>query len=43
VACSATGHQKFIRFLDAVEREVPADKAVHAVLDNYTPPTSTST
>jgi transposase len=28
-------HQEFIRFLNAVEREVPADKAVHAVLDNY--------
>ena len=28
-------HQEFIRFLDAVEREVPADKAVHVVLDNY--------
>jgi hypothetical protein len=28
-------HQEFIRFLDAVEREVTADKAVHLVLDNY--------
>ena len=28
-------HQEFIRFLNAVEREVPADKAVHLVLDNY--------
>ena len=28
-------HQEFIRFLNAVEREVPADKAVHVVLDNY--------
>ena len=28
-------HQEFIRFLDAVEREVPADKAIHAVVDNY--------
>lgn len=28
-------HQEFIRFLNAVEREVPADKAVHAILDNY--------
>src|SRR5207248_11582166 len=26
-------HQEFIRFLNAVEREVPADKAVHVVLD----------
>ena len=24
-------HQEFIRFLNAVEREVPADKAVHVV------------
>jgi len=28
-------HQEFIRFLNAVEREVPANKAVHVVLDNY--------
>jgi transposase len=28
-------HQEFIRFLNAVEREVPAGKAVHVVLDNY--------
>jgi transposase len=28
-------HQEFIRFLNAVEREVPPDKAVHVVLDNY--------
>ena len=28
-------HEEFIRFLNAVEREVPADKSVHAVLDNY--------
>jgi transposase len=28
-------HQEFIRFLDAVERQVPADKALHVVLDNY--------
>jgi len=28
-------HQEFIRFLNAVEREVPAGKAVHAILDNY--------
>jgi hypothetical protein len=32
-------HQEFIRFLNAVEREVPAGKTVHAILDNY-PPTS---
>ena len=28
-------HQEFIRFLNAVEAEVPAGKLVHAVLDNY--------
>jgi len=28
-------HQEFIRFLNAVERHVPADKTVHVVLDNY--------
>ena len=28
-------HQEFIRFLNTVERQVPADKAVHVVLDNY--------
>jgi transposase/transcriptional regulator with XRE-family HTH domain len=28
-------HQEFIRFLNAVEREVPAGKLVHAILDNY--------
>jgi hypothetical protein len=28
-------HQEFIRFLNAVEAELPADKAVHVILDNY--------
>jgi len=28
-------HQEFIRFLNAVNAEVPADKAVHVILDNY--------
>jgi transposase len=28
-------HQDFIRFLKAVEHEVPAGKTIHAVLDNY--------
>jgi DDE superfamily endonuclease len=28
-------HQEFIRFLNAVEREVRADKIIHAILDNY--------
>ena len=28
--------KEFIRFLNAIEREVPAGKTVHAILDNYT-------
>jgi hypothetical protein len=28
-------HQEFIRFLKAIEAEVPAGKHVHVVLDNY--------
>ena len=28
-------HREFIRFLNAVERQVPAGKLIHAVLDNY--------
>ncbi len=28
-------HQEFIRFLNAIEAEVPAGKTVHVVLDNY--------
>jgi transposase len=28
-------HQEFIRFLNAVEREVPPGKVIHAILDNY--------
>lgn len=28
-------HQEFIRFLNAVETELPSDKAVHVILDNY--------
>ena len=28
-------HQEFIQFLNAVERQVPADKPIHVVLDNY--------
>src|SRR5882762_10028734 len=30
-------HQEFIRFLNAIEKEVPADKTVHVILDNYGP------
>lgn len=28
-------HQEFIRFLNALEREIPAGKVVHVILDNY--------
>lgn len=28
-------HQEFVRFLDDIERQVPAGKAVHVILDNY--------
>jgi transposase len=28
-------HQEFIRFLNAVEAEVPKSKAIHVILDNY--------
>jgi transposase len=28
-------HQEFIRFLNAVERAVPAGKVIHAIMDNY--------
>jgi transposase len=28
-------HQEFLRFLNTVERAVPAGKVIHAVLDNY--------
>ena len=28
-------HQEFIRFLNAVERTVPAGKLIHVILDNY--------
>ena len=28
-------HQEFIQFLDAIERQIPANKAIHVVLDNY--------
>jgi transposase len=28
-------HQEFIRFLSAIEAQVPAGKAVHVILDNY--------
>ena len=28
-------HQEFIRFINAIEAEVPAGKLVHVILDNY--------
>ena len=28
-------HQEFLRFLNAIEREVPVGKMVHVILDNY--------
>src|SRR6266540_1684273 len=28
-------HQEFVRFLNAIERDVPAGKLVHVILDNY--------
>ncbi len=28
-------HQEFIRFLNRIEREVPAGKGIHVILDNY--------
>jgi transposase len=28
-------HQEFLRFLNAVERAVPAGKVIHVILDNY--------
>jgi transposase len=28
-------HQEFIRFLNAIERQTPAGKTIHAILDNY--------
>jgi transposase len=28
-------HQELIRFLNTIEREVPAGKVIHAILDNY--------
>ena len=31
-------HQEFIRFLNAIEAEVPAGKIIHVILDNYAAP-----
>ena len=28
-------HQEFIRFLNAIEADVPAGKVIHVILDNY--------
>ncbi len=29
------GHQEFIRFLNEIERNLPAGKIIHVILDNY--------
>jgi hypothetical protein len=34
-ALHATTGNRFIRFLNTVEREAPAGKAIHVILDNY--------
>jgi hypothetical protein len=28
-------HKEFIRFLNAIEGEIPASKIIHGILDNY--------
>ncbi|MFT7025790.1 MAG: hypothetical protein ACJAVS_000002 [Paracoccaceae bacterium] len=28
-------HQEFIRFLNTIERDIPAGKVVHVILDNH--------
>ena len=28
-------HQEFLHFLNQIERDVPPDKAIHVILDNY--------
>ncbi len=28
-------HQEFIRFLNAIERDIPAGRVIHAIMDNY--------
>lgn len=28
-------HQEFIRFLNTIEKQVPAGKVIHAIVDNY--------
>ena len=28
-------HQEFIKFLNQIERDVPAGKVIHVILDNY--------
>ena len=30
-------HQEFIRFLNAIEAQVPTRKEIHAIVDNYAP------
>lgn len=28
-------HQKFLRFLNRIERDIPVGKVIHVILDNY--------
>jgi transposase len=35
--CMRHRHQEFIRFLNAIEAEVPVGKIIHVILDNYGP------
>ncbi len=35
IARNMQHHQEFIRFLNVIEREVPAGKTIHVVADNY--------
>jgi len=30
-------HQEFLRFLNVIERDIPAGKVIHVILDNYSP------
>jgi hypothetical protein len=36
-------HQEFIRFLNTLERDIPAGKIVHVILDNYAAHNANST
>jgi hypothetical protein len=32
---AAQRHQEFIRFLNVIEKQVPAGKTIHAIVGNY--------